>query len=181
MGDFSMSERQDLRSHHCGRQSELTIRPSPPDRQLSLHALPVSQQSDPVGPDQSSFDAFLLQYVPHPNMMMMAQAPDSNNYLDIRNENHYQDQGTVRWTTTSPITTPSLDATFIGTEHGFSPSSGVTATTENLPGFGANFDNLFAAGGDLLEPRLLQQQGQHRLARGFTPLDGPHIAKRWRQ
>ena len=29
----------------------------------------------------------------------------------------------------------------IGTENGFSPSSGVTATTENLPGFGANFDN----------------------------------------
>ena len=29
----------------------------------------------------------------------------------------------------------------IGTENGFSPSSGVTATTEDLPGFGANFDN----------------------------------------
>jgi len=30
----------------------------------------------------------------------------------------------------------------IGSEYGFSPSNGSTATTENLPGFGANFDNL---------------------------------------
>jgi hypothetical protein len=29
----------------------------------------------------------------------------------------------------------------IGQEDGFSPSSGMTSTTENLPGFGANFDN----------------------------------------
>ncbi len=40
--------------------------------------------------------AFLLKYVPQPNMMMMAGAPDSNNYLDVRNETHIQDQGTVR-------------------------------------------------------------------------------------
>jgi hypothetical protein len=29
-----------------------------------------------------------------------------------------------------------------GGENGFSPSSGVTSTTENLPGFGVNFNNL---------------------------------------
>src|SRR5262249_23068181 len=29
----------------------------------------------------------------------------------------------------------------IGDENGFSPSNGMTSTTENLPGFGANFDN----------------------------------------
>jgi hypothetical protein len=30
----------------------------------------------------------------------------------------------------------------VGSERGFSPSSGMTSTTENLPGFGVNFDNL---------------------------------------
>src|SRR5207253_10079392 len=29
-----------------------------------------------------------------------------------------------------------------GGEYGFSPSSGMTSTTENLPGFGVNFNNL---------------------------------------
>src|SRR6266853_1670243 len=29
-----------------------------------------------------------------------------------------------------------------GGENGFSPSSGMTSTTENLPGFGVNFNNL---------------------------------------
>src|SRR5579871_4551747 len=39
---------------------------------------------------------FLLQYVPAPNMDMMGSGADSNNYLDIRNETHFQDQGTLR-------------------------------------------------------------------------------------
>jgi len=41
-------------------------------------------------------ETFLLQYLPQPNMMMMPGAPDSNNYLDVRNESHFQNQGTVR-------------------------------------------------------------------------------------
>ncbi len=42
-------------------------------------------------------EAFLMQYLPMPNMMMgMDSGVDSNNYLDIRNETHSQDQGTVR-------------------------------------------------------------------------------------
>jgi len=30
------------------------------------------------------------------NMMTTSGAADSNNYLDVRNETHFQDQGTVR-------------------------------------------------------------------------------------
>src|SRR5258708_4155226 len=86
-------------------------------------------------------EAFLLKYVPMPNMAMTAGAADSNNYLDIRNETHCQDQGTIR-----PVHNLSKGDTLfgrysIGQENGFSPTTGITATTENLPGFGANFDN----------------------------------------
>src|SRR5712692_9498715 len=48
--------------------------------------------------------AFLLKYVPQPNMTMMAGSPDSNNYLDVRNEIHVQDQGTVRVNNNFPNT-----------------------------------------------------------------------------
>jgi hypothetical protein len=90
----------------------------------------------------------LNQYVPRPNMMggagmgmSMMGAPvvvgaglDSNNYLDVRNHRHTQDQGTFR-----------LDRIFnrgdaiyarysLGSEQGFTP--------QNLPGFGAFHDNL---------------------------------------
>jgi len=85
---------------------------------------------------------FLLKYVPEPNMDMgMSNGADSNNYLDIRNETHFQNQGTVR----VDHNFDSGDSVFgrysLGQEHGFSPSSGSTSTTANLPGFGAKFDN----------------------------------------
>src|SRR4030088_1499808 len=43
--------------------------------------------SDRINP---LLESFLLKYVPQPNMMM-AGAADSNNYLDVRTENHIQD------------------------------------------------------------------------------------------
>src|SRR5882724_6760631 len=85
---------------------------------------------------------FLMAYVPMPNMMMMASAADSNNYLDVRNEAHFQDQGTFRVDHNFSNGDTLLVRYSAGGEHGFSPSSGMTSTTENLPGFGVNFDNL---------------------------------------
>jgi hypothetical protein len=85
--------------------------------------------------------AFLMKYVPMPNMTMMAGGADSNNYLDIRNETHFQNQGTLRVDHDLSNGDTLFGRYSIGTEKGFSPSSGVTATTEDLPGFGANFDN----------------------------------------
>jgi hypothetical protein len=87
-----------------------------------------------------ALEAFLLQYVPMPNMAM-GSGPDSNNYLDVRNENHFQDQGTVRIDHNFSRGDTLFGRYSMGQENGFSPSSGVTATTENLPGFGVNFDN----------------------------------------
>jgi hypothetical protein len=85
--------------------------------------------------------AFLLKYLPQPNMAMMPGEADSNNYLDVRNETHIQDQGTIRVDHNFANDDTIFGRYSIGTENGFSPSSGVTATTEDLPGFGANFDN----------------------------------------
>jgi hypothetical protein len=86
-------------------------------------------------------ETFLMQYVPMPNMMMMSGAGDSNNYLDIRNETHFQDQGTIRIDHNFSGGDTLFGRYSIGQENGFSPSSGMTSTTQNLPGFGANFDN----------------------------------------
>jgi Carboxypeptidase regulatory-like domain len=95
----------------------------------------------PTGRMNPLVAAFLLKYVPQPNMPMKAGAADSNNYLDIRNESHVQDQGTLRVDHNFSNGDTVFGRYSIGTENGFSPSSGVTATTEDLPGFGANFDN----------------------------------------
>jgi hypothetical protein len=95
-------------------------------------------------------EAFLMAFVPMPNMapgmMGMGTATggqvDSNNYLDVRNESHIQHQGTVRVDHNFSNGDTLFGRYSAGAEDGFSPSSGVTSTTENLPGFGANFDNL---------------------------------------
>ena len=86
-------------------------------------------------------ESFLMQYLPMPNMTM-GTGLDSNNYLDVRNETHYQNQGTVRIDRNFSSGDSLFGRYSIGSEYGFSPSNGSTATTENLPGFGANFDNL---------------------------------------
>jgi hypothetical protein len=86
-------------------------------------------------------EAFLMTYLPMPNMVM-GPGRDSNNYLDVRNETHFQNQGTVRVDHNFSNGDSLFGRYSIGSEYGFSPSNGSTATTENLPGFGANFDNL---------------------------------------
>ncbi|MBV9074853.1 MAG: TonB-dependent receptor, partial [Acidobacteria bacterium] len=99
----------------------------------------------PANRINTQLEAFLLKVIPQPNMAMMGGA-DSNNYLDFRNETHFQDQGTIR----VDHNFVNGDTVFIrysaGGENGFSPSTGMTSTTENLPGFGANFDNLSQQG-----------------------------------
>ena len=96
-----------------------------------------------IPPDRinTQLEAFLLKYIPQPNMTMMGDGPDSNNYLDIRNETHIQHQGTMRIDHNFSNGDTLFGRYSIGQENGFSPSSGMTSTTEDLPGFGANFDN----------------------------------------
>src|SRR5262252_8731494 len=62
----------------------------------SNHSYTRSQFPDnqiPLNRINPQLEAFLLQYVPQPNMMMTSMGADSNNYLDIRNETHFQNQG----------------------------------------------------------------------------------------
>jgi hypothetical protein len=89
-----------------------------------------------------NLEAFLMQYVPMPSMMMSSMGGDSNNYLDIRNEAHHEDQGTVRIDHDFSNNDTAMARYSLSSENGFSPTNGSTSTTENLPGFGANFDNL---------------------------------------
>lgn len=86
-------------------------------------------------------EAFLMSYLPAPNMVAMGSGADSNNYLDVRKETHAQDQGTIRVDHNFTGGDTLFGRYSIGGENGFSPSGGMTSTTENLPGFGANFDN----------------------------------------
>lgn len=88
-------------------------------------------------------EAFLLEVIPAPNMAMGSMSgQDSNNYLDIRNETHDNNQGTFRVDRVFSNGDLLFGRYSLSGENGFSPSNGSTATTENLPGFGANFDNL---------------------------------------
>jgi hypothetical protein len=97
----------------------------------------------PIGRINTQLEAFLMQYLPMPNMTMgMGSGVDSNNYLDIRNETHRQDEGTVRVDHVFQNNDTVFGRYSVSAERGFSPSSGMTSTTENLPGFGVNFDNL---------------------------------------
>lgn len=85
---------------------------------------------------------FLLAHVPQPNMMMNPGDPDTNNYLDVRNETHFQNQGTIRVDHNFSNGDTLFGRYSAGSENGFSPTNGSTSTTENLPGFGAVFNNL---------------------------------------
>lgn len=111
---------------------------------------------------------FLQKYVPRPNMdrgmngcgmnMTMMGAPtvfgaglDCNNYLDVRNERHVTDQGTVRIDYMLARGDSLLARYSLSGENGFMP--------QNLPGFGAIHDNFAQHGtvawNHVINPRLL--------------------------
>jgi len=96
----------------------------------------------PMNRINPQLEAFLRQYVPMPNMSMAMSGKDSNNYLDVRNETHFQNQGTVRVDHNFANGDTAMARYSLGAENGFSPTNGNTSTTENLPGFGSKFDNL---------------------------------------
>jgi hypothetical protein len=104
----------------------------------------------------------LTKYTPQPNLMMgmgsgmtmmgqptvVGSGNDSNNYLDVRNEAHYNDQGTVRLDHQFSAADTAFVRYSAGGEHGFMP--------QNLPGFGYLHDNL-------------SQQGMGAYTHIFTP------------
>ncbi len=142
-GDFSMSNAKiyDPTTAVANPNYDPTKPTGPNNFPYTRSQFPNNQiPSDRINPQ---LEAFLMQYLPMPNMTMgTGLGVDSNNYLDIRNENHSQDQGTARVDHVFQNHDTVFGRYSVGAEHGFSPSSGMTSTTENLPGFGANFDNL---------------------------------------
>ena len=127
-------------------------------------ALPVSAQNPqfarqafpgnkmPAGRMSAVSVAMLKQYVPQPNLSagmgsgvtmlgqptVVGSGNDSNNYLDVRNEVHDTDQGTVRIDQELSAKDMVFARYSAGGEHGFMP--------ENLPGFGFLHDNLSQQG-----------------------------------
>jgi hypothetical protein len=87
----------------------------------------------PAGEINAAAQMFLRLYVPRPNMGM-SDGLDSNNYLDVRNEQHLRDQGTVRVDHIFSNSDTLFARYSIAPERGFTP--------QNLPGFGAYDDNL---------------------------------------
>ncbi len=110
-------------------------------------------------------------------MMMMDGAKDSNNYLDVRNETHFQNQGTVR-----------VDHIFSNNDTLFAPllarlgerllsqqrSDGDHGKSARL---WRELRQPVAAGRHFVESRFLEQQAQHGFGRGFAAVDGPHVAE----
>ncbi len=147
MGDFSMSNTKvyDPTTAVANPNFNPSLPTGPSNFPYTRSQFPNNQI--PTNRINPQIEAFLLKYLPQPNMTMAMGAADSNNYLDLRNETHFQDQGTIR----VDHNFTNGDTAFIrysaGGENGFSPSSGNTSTTENLPGFGADFDNLSQQGG----------------------------------
>jgi len=96
--------------------------------------------------------AMLTHYTPRPNLMMgdmsgmtmmgqptvVGSGNDANNYLDVRNETHQTDQGTVRIDYRVKADDIAFVRYSVGKEYGFMP--------ENLPGFGYFHDNLSQQG-----------------------------------
>ncbi len=141
-GDFSMSNLKiyDPTTAVANPSYDPTKPVGPSNFPYTRSQFPNNQiPTDRINPQ---LEAFLLKYLPMPNMMMNDSGVDSNNYLDVRNETHFEDQGTARVDHIFSNNDTLMARYSLGAQHGFSPSSGVTATTENLPGFGANFDNL---------------------------------------
>jgi len=127
-------------------------------------ALPVSQQNPqftrqpfpgniiPTSRLSPVAVQMLKRFEPMPNLMMgmmggmtmmgqptvVGSGNDSNNYLDVRNEQHYTDQGTIRIDHDFSQHDTFFARYSVGGEHGFMP--------ENLPGFGYLHDNLSQQG-----------------------------------
>ena len=123
---------------------------------------PFPDNKIPAGRMSPVAVTMLKQYTPQPNMMMgmgsgmtmmgqptvVGSGNDANNYLDVRNEVHYTDQGSIRLDHQFGASDTAFARYSAGGERGFMP--------ENLPGFGYLHDNL-------------SQQGMGSYSHIFTP------------
>ncbi len=145
MGDFSMSGQTiyDPTTAVANPAYNPALPVGPSNYPYTRSAFPNNQI--PTNRINPQLQAFLLSVLPSPNMDMGMgmgmDGADSNNYLDIRNETHFNNQGSIRIDHNFNNGDTVFGRYSISQENGFSPTGGMTSTTENLPGFGANFDN----------------------------------------
>src|SRR2546426_3579178 len=126
---------------------------------------------------------FLQTYVPQPNMdmgmmacggSMMGQpgvvgaGVDCNNYLDVRNERHVIDQGTVRIDHIFSNSDTLSSRYSLSSEHGFMPI--------NLPGFGTSHDD-FSQQGSLAWNRIITPNMVNIAALTFSRLAMSHFTQ----
>lgn len=148
MGDFSMSGTTIYNplSSHSNPNFDPTKPISPSNPQNIRDPFPGNVI--PSNRINAAAALFLQKYAPRPNMdmgmngcgMTMMGTPtvvgagvDCNNYLDVRNEHHVTDQGTIR-IDQMLARGDSLSLRYsLSSENGFMP--------QNLPGFGAIHDN----------------------------------------
>ncbi len=147
-GDFSMSGVNIYNPTNNASASPTNPRPQfagnvIPPLCTNPNPTPTNCTINPNSPINPVAWRFLQLYVPDPNMTMMGSGSDSNNYLDARNERHHNDQGTAR----VDHIFNNGDGLFVryslSAESGFTPTTSMmNPVAQNLPGFGANFDNL---------------------------------------
>jgi hypothetical protein len=156
-GDFTMSGTKvyDPKSAHPNPDYDPSKPAGPKNPQILRDLFPnnviPAARLNPVA------TTFLGKYVPMPNMMggvganmapnmglgiggamgtpsVFGAGTDANNYMDVRNERHDQDQGTLRVDRVFGNGDSAFARYSVGSETGFMP--------QNLPGFGAFHDNL---------------------------------------
>ncbi len=146
-GDFSMSGVNIYDPTNNKTASAATPRPQfagnvIPALCTNPNPTPSNCTVNPSSPINPVAWTFLQMYEPMPNMMMTGSGPDSNNYLDVRNETHFTDQGTARVDHIFNNEDVLFGRYSLGSENGFTPTTSMMNTTaQNLPGFGTNFDN----------------------------------------
>ncbi|HVA72763.1 MAG TPA: carboxypeptidase regulatory-like domain-containing protein [Candidatus Limnocylindrales bacterium] len=135
-GDFSQSgvSIYDPSTAHPNPNYNPNLPTSPSNAPIIRDQFSYNGQANVIPPTEinSAASLFLANYSPLPNLPT-APGVDSNNYLDVRNGLDIADQGTVR-----------MDRVFANGDNAFfrySLSGENGFTPQNLPGFGANYDN----------------------------------------
>ena len=165
MGDFSMSgvDIYNPFSSHANPNFDPTKPVTPSNPQVIRDQFPGDVI--PQGMIDPAAQAFLMNHVPGPNMDMMNDmlampcgsammgAPtvvgagtDCNNYIDVRNELHAADQGTLRVDHMFERGDSLSGRYSASAERGFTPGEMVSGLGSLLPGFGSFHDNFSQQG-----------------------------------
>jgi carboxypeptidase family protein len=145
--------------------------------------MPFSNNTIPTQDISQAAQLFLQKYVPQPNLDMgmmacggaMMGTPgvvgagvDCNNYLDVRNEHHVNDQGTVRIDQIFAANSTLSARYSLSFERGFMPI--------NLPGFGTSHDD-FAQQGSLAWNRIISSSLVNIAALTISRLSMSHFTQ----